>query len=170
MAVTFTDDEIAALIETPKESVGGPGAILAPREKRGHLETQAMFTDSAGNQFKVILRRSVDTPLDFSAILAVQVPESNRWFRLRRYNGKSHRHKNHIEGDAFYAFHYHTATERYQRSGRREDAYAEPTDRYGDYESAVRCMEEDACVALGHMRASPQLFFPLEGGAWRWRG
>ena len=165
MAVIFTDDEVAELIETPKQPVSGRAAVRPPREKRGHLETQAMFTDSADNHYKVILRRSVDTPLDFSVILAVQVPESNRWFRLRRYNGKSHRHKNNIEGDSFYGFHYHTATERYQRSGRREDAFAEPTDRYGDYESAIRCMEEDARVLLGPMRASPQLFLSFEEGA-----
>ena len=37
----------------------------------------------------------------------------------------------------------HTATERYQEVGSREDAYAEATDRYSDLAGAVDCMLED---------------------------
>jgi hypothetical protein len=44
---------------------------------------------------------------------------------LRRHNGKSHEHTNQIEAGAFYDFHIHRATERYQELGMREDAYAE---------------------------------------------
>lgn len=80
----------------------------------------------------------------FSIILAIAVPRSNQLFRLRRYNGKSHEHTNHIEGDTFYDFHIHKATERYQEIGTREDAYAEPTGRYGDFHGALRCLIRDA--------------------------
>ena len=76
--------------------------------------------------------------------MAVRVPQSNRLFRLRRNNGRSHEHTNSIEGDTFYDFHIHTATERYQDLGSREDAYAEATDRYSDYAGAVDCMLADA--------------------------
>ena len=65
-------------------------------------------------------------------------------FRLRRYNGKSHEHTNHIEGDRFYDFHIHMATERYQDIGSREDAYAMVTDGYTDIEGAIHRMFEDA--------------------------
>ena len=82
--------------------------------------------------------------LDFSAILAVHVPQSNRLFRLRRYNGKSHEHTNSIEGDTFYDYHIHIATERYQEIGAHEDAYAEITNRYDDLESARDCLFSDA--------------------------
>ncbi|MDE3258831.1 MAG: hypothetical protein OYM47_13425 [Gemmatimonadota bacterium] len=44
----------------------------------------------------------------------------------------------------FYDFHIHVATERYQELGTREDAYADPTDRYGDYQGALRCLIADA--------------------------
>ncbi len=40
----------------------------------------------------------------------------------------------------FYGFHIHTATERYQQSGYREDTYAEETNRYADYHGAIECM------------------------------
>lgn len=82
--------------------------------------------------------------MDFSVILAVRVPQSNQVFRLRRYNGKSHEHTNHIEGQSFYDFHIHLATERYQEIGAREDTYAEPTDRYETFQDALRCLLADA--------------------------
>lgn len=79
-------------------------------------------------------------------ILAVRVPNSNQLFRLRRHNGKSHQHTNRIEDETFYDFHIHIhmATERYQEVGMREDAYAVPTTRYGDFQGALRCLIEDA--------------------------
>lgn len=46
-------------------------------------------------------------PVDFSLILAYRPPHTNILFRLRRYDGKSHEHKNHIEGNALYDFHIH---------------------------------------------------------------
>lgn len=73
----------------------------------------------------------------------MRVPKSNALFRLRRYNGKSHEHTNHIEGETFYDYHIHLATERYQVIGTREDAFAQPTDRYGDFQSALRCLIQD---------------------------
>ena len=63
-------------------------------------------------------------------------------------NGKSHEHTNHIEDETFYDFHIHFATERYQRLGTREDAYANPTDRYGDYRGALRCLIDDAHLTV----------------------
>lgn len=84
--------------------------------------------------------------MDFSVIVAVRVPQSNRLFRLRRYNGKSHEHTNHIEGLTFYDFHIHFATERYQEIGAREDTFAEPTDRYSDINGALACLMADANV------------------------
>ena len=110
----------------------------------GHKERDLDCKGESGNEFRVILRQNTVNPLDFSAILAVQVPESNRLFRLRRYNGKSHEHTNSIEGNNFYNYHIHIATERYQEIGAREDAYAEVTDRYDDLDRALDCLFEDA--------------------------
>ncbi|MBN2311433.1 MAG: hypothetical protein JXR94_20820 [Candidatus Hydrogenedentes bacterium] len=93
--------------------------------------------------YRVILRQSDFNALDFSVVLAVDVPDTNQLFRLRRYNGKSHEHTNHIEGDVFYDFHVHYATERYQETGAREDAFAKPSDRFGDWNAALLCMFED---------------------------
>ena len=96
------------------------------------------------NEFRLILKQNAINQFNYSIILAVRVPQSNQLFRLRRCNGRSHEHTNHIEGVTFYDFHIHLATERYQALGAREDAYAEPTDRYSDFHSALQCMIADA--------------------------
>lgn len=102
------------------------------------------------SNFRIIFRRSHINPLDFSIILAVHVPQSNQVFRLRRYNGRSHEHTNHIEDATFYDFHIHFATERYQGIGAREDAYAEPTDRYSDLYGALKSLIEDVNLEVPH--------------------
>ena len=86
--------------------------------------------------------------LEWGRVLGVYVPGSNRLFRLLGYNGKSHEHSITIEGETFYDFHIHRATERYQELGTREDAYAEVTDRYGDFHGALMCLNEDANVKV----------------------
>ena len=144
MAVTFTDPEITLLVGERKPLPVDWRTLTRLRPKRGHKENSLDVSGVDGNQFRLILRQSNANPLDFSAILAVRVPQSNRLFRLRRNNGRSHEHTNSIEGDTFYDFHIHTATERYQDLGSREDAYAEATDRYSDFAGAVDCMLADA--------------------------
>lgn len=155
MAVTYTDDEIARLLAEEKPLPVDWQQQFRLSSKRGHDERELSVAGGAGSQFRVIFRKNRFHPLDFSVILVVEIPQSNRLFRLRRYNGKSHEHTNQIEGDSFYDFHIHMATERYQlRGGRapREDAYAEVTDRYGDANGALACMIEDA----GFISAGPQ--------------
>ncbi len=143
MAVHYTDTEIQALLSEQKVLQEDYRARVALRPKRGHKEGQTDVSGAAGSEFRVILRLSDENPLDFSVILACLIPRSNRWFRLRRYNGKSHEHSNPIEGERFYDYHIHTATERYQALGAAEDAFAQPTDRYATWDEALRCLFED---------------------------
>ena len=67
---------------------------------------------------------------------------------MRRYNGRSHQHTNRIEGNTFYDFHIHIATERYQAAGYEEDHYAETTNRFADLGGAIRCMIQDCAFEL----------------------
>ena len=117
--------------------------LISLKRKRGHKERELDVPGTDGNQFRLIFRQSNFNPLDFSIILALFPSDSNLLFRLRRYNGKSHEHTNPIERTSFYDFHIHYATERYQDIGGREDVYAEPTDRFTDFETALRCFMED---------------------------
>ena len=144
MAVTYSDREIASLLQESKPLPDNWRRRLRLRPRRGHDERDLEFTGGAGSAFRLILRQSKINPLDFSIVLGVRVPQTNRLFRLRRCNGKSHEHTNQIENKTFYDFHVHMATERYQRVGAREDHYAEPTDRYSDFRGAMNCMIDDA--------------------------
>ena len=143
MPVVYTQAQIAMLADERKPLPKDWRTKLRFHPKRGHQEGSQDCTGEDGNQFRLILRRNTINHLDFSVILAVQVPQSNQWFRLRRYNGRGHQHTNHIEGNTFDDFHIHMATERYQEVGAREDAYAEATDRYDDFEGALDCLEKD---------------------------
>lgn len=148
MAVTYLDKEIVDLVKEHKSLPADWRKRVVLKPKRGHSQQQLDIMGDAGSEFRLILRQSRRNPLDFSIILAVRVPGSNQLFRLRRYNGKSHEHLNSIEDVKFYDFHIHLATERYQEIGMREDAYAEPTDRYSNFQGALRCLIKDANLAL----------------------
>ena len=144
MAAVYTDDEIAALISERKPLPADWRARMRRRTRRGHSAADLWVTGGSGGEFRLIFRQNANNVLDFSVILGVRVPQSDRLFRLLRYNGRSHEHTNHIEGDTFYGFHVHRATERYQAAGADEDAYAEPAAQYGDFDGALACMLADA--------------------------
>lgn len=93
-------------------------------------------------------------PMDFSVILGYRLPHLFRVFRLQRYNGKSHYHTNTIERETFFDFHVHTATERYQDAGSKEDHFARVTDRHYSLESAVDCLLMD-CGFTSAIEESP---------------
>ena len=144
MAITYLDQRIELLLQERKSVPANWGDRIRLRSKRVYYgERHLDLTGDAGSEFRLILRQNMINRLDFSVILALRLPQSNQFFRLRRYNGKSHEHTNHIEDVTFYDFHIHVATERYQDIGTREDTYAEPTERYSDFDGAVRCLIED---------------------------
>lgn len=153
----FSDSEIARMLEERKPLPGKYHLRVQLREKRGHKEGELDVVGENGTQYRLILRQSDFNILDFSIILAVIPSKSNQLFRLRGYNGKHGEHTNKIEGETFYNFHIHEATERYQESGMKEDAFAKVTDRYADFHGALRCMIED-CGFETPLDAIPNLF------------
>lgn len=148
MPSQLSDSDITVLLAEPKLLPGEYQSRLQLRPKSGHKERELDVTGAAGSDFQLIVRQSLFNPLDFSAILGYLMPESNVLFRLRRYNGRSHQHTNRLEGDTFYDFHIHTATERYQVAGYQEDHYAETTGRFADLGGAIRCMILDCAFEL----------------------
>ena len=157
MVAALTDSEIDALIHESKQLPQDWQRRFSLKPKHGHKERELDVTGVHGSQFRVILRESIANPLGVSVILAYCPATTNQLFRLRRYNGKDHEHTNVIERLTFYGFHIHQATERYQRSGLREDAFAEPIDRFSSFEGAVYCMVQDCAFALP---SDPQLTIP----------
>lgn len=148
MAVHLTDAEIEGLLAERKPLSPDYGSRIKLKPKEGHKERELDVTGAKGSLFRLILRQSNANVLDFSVILAYRPPRTNQFSRLRRYNGKSHEHTNKLEGDPFYDFHIHMATERYQESGFKEDTYAEPTDRFSEYSWAIRCMVADCAFEV----------------------
>jgi len=143
LSTLLTDGDIAKLISERKQLPSSCNSKLSLREKRGHKERELDVTGEDGSAFRLILRQSSLNVLDFSAILAFIPEGSNQTFRLRRCNGKSHEHTNKLERETFYDFHIHYATERYQMSGLREDAFAVVTEKYADFHNALQCLLDD---------------------------
>jgi hypothetical protein len=143
MSSFLSDEDIARLLKEKKALPEDYRARIQIRPKRGHKERELDVKGAEGSDFRVIFRQNLINPLDFSVILVYRPPKSNQLFRLRRYNGKSHEHTNFIEGETFYDFHVHEATERYQEIGGREDTYAQPTSRFSNLHQAVSCMFHD---------------------------
>jgi hypothetical protein len=148
LSIILTDAEIDALILESKPLEQGFSSRIQLKPKRGHKERELDLIGANGSEFRLILRQSSINILDFSAILSFTPKSSSQLFRLRRYNGKSHEHTNQIERETFYDFHLHFATERYQSSGLREDAFAQVTNRYGDFQSAINCLIQDCGLVL----------------------
>jgi len=148
MAITLSDEEISRFINTSKALPDDYQTKIQARAKRGHKESEMDVQGDDGSEFRLILRQGLINPLDFSIILAYRPPKSNQLFRLTRYNGRSHEHTNTIEGETFYDYHVHVATQRYQEIGAREDSYAQPTDRYADFHQAISCMLADCRFKL----------------------
>lgn len=144
MALLYSDAEIAALLRERKPLSDDWQARMTRREKRGQIEHRLDIAGVDSTPFSLIIRRSEHDRADFSAILGVRTMALERLFILRRCDGRSHRHRNAIEGDRFRDFHIHTATERYQRRGYREDGFAQPAERYSDLDGAIRCLFSDA--------------------------
>jgi hypothetical protein len=139
--IRLTDIEIERLLTERKILPANYRELLQLTPKRGHREQNLNIDGTAGSAFRLILRQSLANPLDFSVILGYRgLP---RLFLLRRYDGKSHFHTNRLERQRFYDFHIHIATQRYQEAGLEEDGFAQPSDSFTDFHSALRCLLTD---------------------------
>ncbi len=144
MGAVLTEKEIERLLAEPKTLPAGWQQRLGLKQKRGHREAHLDLTGWNGSEFRLILRQADENVFDFSAILAYCPGESSQLVRLCRCNGR-HQHTNAIEGDTFYDFHVHTATERYQEFGGDEEGYAVPCSEYSDLQGAITAL----CVRCG---------------------
>lgn len=145
MDTRVSDEEIASLLQEEKRLPQGlyPLKAMTARSQHKRKNFDVEGTEP-GHQFVVAVRQSLLNFKDFSVILGYQLPGTYTVFRLRRYNGSSHRHTNAIEKQIIDGFHIHTATARYQAVlGFPEDHFAEPTTRYGGLESAIECLLSD---------------------------
>lgn len=146
MSYYFTDEEIKSLVDEEKIFDGSLDAIMDFKESDGHKSASVELRRTDGSKFIIKLRQNLNNVNDFSVIFALQGKGISKDFKLRRYNGKSHQHSNRLEGNRFYTFHVHYATKRYQDAGRKEESYAEETERYSDIKGALRCLLSDCNI------------------------
>lgn len=161
MTNILTDAEIDQLIHESKVLPENFRTDIKLKPKRGHKEAELLVSGPTGSSFRLIVRQSNLDPFDFSVIIGYEIPGTNAVFRLRRYNGKSHEHTNKLEKQTFFAYHIHQATQRYQESGLTEDAFAEVTNRYADFQAAFECALNDCGFVLPPNHQPP---LPVEGG------
>lgn len=93
MALSYTDDEIDALVKERKRLPQDWEDRMRLKSKRGHDEQYLELTGDAGTRFRLILRQSRINRLDFSVILAVLVPRSTQVFSapsLQRQKSRTH--------------------------------------------------------------------------------
>ena len=147
MAVQFSDKDINCLITEKKPLPENYRSLIQLKPKRGHSERELDVQGKEGNDFRLILRQSIINPIDFSVILAYRPKNSTQLFRLLRCNGK-HEHTNMFEKVTFDDFYIHTATERYQEIGTREDGFAESTNCFTSFQDAIICMLKDGNFEL----------------------
>jgi hypothetical protein len=139
----ITDAAIDAFLREKKPLPNGLRPHTKMIERNHSWRQEYPVTGELGTEFVIALRLSTLNVMDFSVILGYQVPGVNTIFRLRRYNGRSHWHTNTIENTHFRDFHIHTATERYQRRGAKEEHFAQIDKRYSTIDGAIDCLIED---------------------------
>lgn len=150
----LADEQISALIRQEKPTPSGLRPFSRLIEHNQYRRRDYEITCDSGEEFVIAIRESILNLFDFSAILGYKLPGISTIFRLRRYNGKSHQHSNPIENEKFREFHVHTATERYQKRGAKEDHFAVIDRRYFDINGAVDCLLVD-CGFRSPMADSP---------------
>ena len=167
MARVLTDSYIGTLLGETKPLPSNWVTRLRTRSKSNMAFSQRdlSLTAPSGHEFNLVLRTSSRSPLDFSVILVYA--EDSQEYILRRNNGPHpSRHTNHWEkkqGQPNYrfepCFHIHMATERYQQPGLHIDGYAQPTDKFQDFSSALRLLLTDCNFVVPDNRRS-QIGFP----------
>lgn len=140
----LTDLRIQRLLQEEKPTVEASALLRqfsSSDPKHGHRRLTKRVRGENGSVFALHLRQSTLDPYDFSVILAFVPTSGSSEIILRRHNGKSHPHKNKIEGNRLPStFHVHIATERYQERGHDIDGYAEVTSDFDSLATAVDAM------------------------------
>jgi hypothetical protein len=151
MSRILTDAEIEALVAERKPLPANWRARLEVKQKsnQAYSQRELPVNGEAGNQFRIVLQKNNLIPLDFSLVLKFVDADKNEYI-LVRFNGKHpSQHTNKWEKSRRLPnptfrnrFHLHRATERYQTAGLDIDGFAEATDNYNSYPSALEKFSE----------------------------
>lgn len=145
---SLTDDKIADLLNC-KKRLKNPQA--REKEKNGHAQVnyKAIALDDSGHEFEVYKRQNLRTGMenDFSCGISWVAPNGET-LTLKRYNGSSHNHPNHLEKDKLgFTCHIHIATEKYIKANRKAEGFAKATERYDTVDGALHCLATDCKIS-----------------------
>lgn len=147
---------ITNLLAEPKPMVDEQ-RLLADLKPVGNQQRKASIRvrGDHGSVFDLHVRQSALDPYDYSVVLLVI--RGGHGTILRRHNGTSHPHLNHLEGTRVdFVPHVHTATERYQDAGFNAEHYAEVTEDFADLAGALQSM-----LSAAAFRPPPQTSMPI---------
>ena len=107
----------------------------------------AKYSDA---DIKTLIEEKKPLPMDFRSKIRLREKRGHKEQELDVQGANGHQFRILV----FYDYHIHTATERYQELGMREDSYAEPSDRFSDLNTAINCMLKECGFEVPH---DPQL-------------
>ena len=156
--LVLTDAQIANLLADRKPISAAKMRKLKEQLKakpndRRELVQSVETRGQNGTIYHIGVRRKIDNDMDFSVRLSIYWRK--RWINLVRCNGHHGPHNNHLErGTAdgkipANTCHIHQATERYQLAGRDAEYFAQPSNSYHSFSSAVEflCTHFGCCDA-----------------------
>lgn len=146
---SITDKRINDLLACPKR-LNNPNARSKMRDGHEQYNYKATAIDGSGHEFEIYKRQNMRVGMedDYSCGIGWLAPNGET-LTLKRYNGPNHDHPNQLEKIKLgYGCHIHFATEKYIKSNRKAEGFAEKTDRYNTLDGALHCLVTD-CNIIG---------------------
>jgi len=144
---SLTDDKIAELLSCPKH-VDNPQARNISKDGHSQINYKVTATDGSESKFEIYVRQNSrkDMDDDFSCGISWVAPNGET-LTLKRYNGPSHDHPNHLENThTGLKCHIHIATEKYIKANRKAEGFAQETDRFKTINGALHCLVVDCKI------------------------
>lgn len=145
---SLTDDKIMDLLNCPKR-LTNPSVRAKTIEGREQQTFKAVASDGSGHEFEIYKRQNLREGMedDFSCGISWISP-SGESITLKRYNGSSHNHPNHIEKENLgYNCHVHIATEKYIKANKKPEGFAYISDKYTTLNGAFHCLTKDCKIS-----------------------
>ncbi len=145
---SLNDDKIMDLLNCTKR-LTNPNVRTKTIDGHNQVNYKVDAKDGSGHIFQIYKRQNTREGMenDFSCGISWVSPNGET-ITLKRYNGSSHRHPNHIEGTRLdFEPHIHFATEKYIKANRKPEGFAKSTDRYQTLEGAFHCLVTDCKIS-----------------------
>lgn len=145
---SLTDDKIMDLLNCPKH-LKNPNAKAKISNGCLLVNYKVAATNDSGYEFEVYKRQNLREGMldDFSCGISGLAPNGET-LTLKRYNGNSHNHPNHLEKEKLgFTCHIHFTTEKYMKANRKPEGYAHATNRYTTVDGALHCLITDCKIS-----------------------